>query len=388
VRERMVDLVAHELGIDPAELRRRNLVTKKDMPYDSGLPDVDTGKPVLYDEGDFPLVFDGLLKRVNYKKLRKEVDARKKRGECVGLGVTAFIEMGNPGIFEQARIVAEPDGTFTAHVGVASVGQGVETVLSQVVADLLEVPIERVAVRYQDTATVPEGQGAFSSRATVWGGYATAGAVVELHEAARKAAADHFEAPPEIVTVRGGVARVEEGPRKLEVSLGELGVQGRYRYQPEGGSHILMGGNVGVVEVDPESGGVKLLSYAIAYEVGKAVNPMTLEGQVQGAAVQGLAGALFEEFSYGPDGQPLSTSFMDYAMPTAAEMPTMDVQLVELGHTSHEDPLAGAKGGGEGGIIATAATVSNAVHDAIGPAGREIASLPIMPEAVQKLATG
>jgi carbon-monoxide dehydrogenase large subunit len=388
VRERMVDLVAHELGIDPAELRRRNLVTKKDMPYDSGLPDVDTGKPVLYDEGDFPLVFDGLLKRVNYKKLRKEVDARKKGGECVGLGVTAFIEMGNPGIFEQARIVAEPDGTFTAHVGVASVGQGVETVLSQVTADLLEVPIERVAVRYQDTATVPEGQGAFSSRATVWGGYAIVGAVDELHEAARKAAADHFEAPPEIVTIRGGVARVEEGSRKLEVSLGELGVQGRYRYQPEGGSHILMGGNMGVVEVDRESGGVKLLNYAIAYEVGKAVNPMTLEGQVQGAAVQGLAGALFEEFSYGPDGQPLSTSFMDYAMPTAAEMPTMDVQLVELGHTSDEDPLAGAKGGGEGGIIATAATVSNAVHDALGPAGRDITSLPIMPETVQKLAAG
>jgi aerobic carbon-monoxide dehydrogenase large subunit len=388
VRERMVDLAAQELGMDPVELRRRNIVRKKDMPYDSGLPDVDTGKAVLYDEGDFELVFEGLLKRVNYKKLRKEVDARKKKGECVGLGVTAFIEMGNPGVFEQARIVAEPDGTFTAHVGVASVGQGVETVLSQVAADLLEVPIERVAIRYQDTATVPEGQGAFSSRATVWGGYAIVGAIEEMYEAARNAAADHFEAPPEIVTVRGGVARVEEGPRKLEVSLGELGVEGLYRYEPEGGSHILMGGNVGVVEVDRESGGVKLLSYAIAYEIGKAVNPMTLEGQVQGAAVQGLAGALFEEFSYGPDGQPLSTTFMDYAMPTAAEMPPMDVQLVELGHTSDGDPLAGAKGGGEGGIIATAATVASAIHDALGPVGREIASLPIMPETIQRLAAG
>lgn len=388
VRERMVDLVAHELGMDPVELRRRNLVTPKDMPYDSGLPDVDTGKPVLYDEGDFPLVFERLLDRVDYDKLRRDVDARKKNGECVGLGVTAFIEMGNPGIFEQARIVAEPDGTFTAHVGVASVGQGVETVLSQVAADLLEVPIERVAVRYQDTATVPEGQGAFSSRATVWGGYAISGAVEALYDAARDAAADHFEAPPEIITIRGGVARAEEGGRRLEVSLAELGVEGRYRYEPEGGSHILMGGNVCLVEVDRESGGVRLPGYAIAYEIGKAVNPMTLEGQVQGAAVQGLAGALFEEFSYGPDGQPLSTSFMDYAMPTAAEMPPLDVELLELGHTSELDPLAGAKGGGEGGIIATAATVANAIHDAIGRPGSEIVSVPIMPETIQRLAAG
>ncbi len=386
VRERMVDLVAREIGMDPVQFRRRNMVTPSDMPYNSGLPDVDTGKPVFYDEGDFPLVFEGLLERVDYPKLREDVNARQARGECVGLGVTAFIEMGNPGVFEQARIVAEADGTFTAHVGVASVGQGVETVLSQVAADLLGVPIERVAVRYQDTATVPEGQGAFSSRATVWGGYAIAGAVRELYEAARDAAAEHFEAPPEVVTVEAGIARAEEGRRKLEVPLSELGLEAHYRYEPEGGSHVLMGANVGVVEVDRESGAVKVPSYAIAYEVGKAVNPMTLEGQVQGAAVQGFAGALFEEFTYGPDGQPLSTSFLDYAMPTAAEMPPMVVQLVELGQTSSADPLAGAKGGGEGGIIATAATIANAVADALGAPGRHIASLPLMPETIQELA--
>jgi carbon-monoxide dehydrogenase large subunit len=386
VRERMVDIVARQVGADPVEFRRRNIVTPKDMPYNSGLPDVDTGKPVFYDEGDFPLVFEGLLEKVEYSKLRAHVDERKARGECLGLGVTAFIEMGNPGVFEQARIVAETDGTFTAHVGVASVGQGVETVLSQVAADLLGVPIERVAVRYQDTATVPEGQGAFSSRATVWGGYAIAGAVKELYELARDAAAERFEAPPEVVTVEGGMARAEEGTRKLEVPLSELGLEAFYRYEPEGGSHVLMGANVGVVEVDRDSGEIKLLNYAIAYEVGKAINPQTLEGQVQGAAVQGFAGALFEEFSYAPDGQPLSTSFLDYAMPTAAEMPPMLVQLVELGHTSSTDPLAGAKGGGEGGIIATAATVANAVHDALGAPGRHIASLPLMPETIQELA--
>jgi carbon-monoxide dehydrogenase large subunit len=387
VRERMVDLVAREARIDPAEMRRRNLVTTRDMPYDSGLPDVDTGNKVLYDEGDFPLVYEGLLDRAGYDRLRQDVEARRARGECIGLGVTAFIEMGNPGIFEQCRLVAEEDGTFTAHVGVASVGQGVETVLSQVIADVLEVPIDRVAVRYQDTATVPEGQGAFSSRATVWGGYAISGAVHELVEQARNAAADRFEAPPEVVAIEGGVARLREGRKKREIPLAELGVEAFYRYEPPGGSHIQVGANVCVVEVDRESGEIKLVRYAIAYEVGKAVNPLTLEGQVVGAAVQGFGGALLEDFAYGPDGQPLATSFLDYALPTAAEMPSMDVQIVELGETSPRDPLAGAKGGGEGGIIAAGATVANAVADALGAeAGRGLVSLPLMPETIQRLA--
>jgi carbon-monoxide dehydrogenase large subunit len=382
VRERMVDLVAHELDLDPVEMRRRNLVRVEDMPYDTGLPDVDTGKPVRYDDGDFPLVFETLLRRVDHPRLRREVAERRARGAHAGLGVTAFIEMGNPGIFEQARVVAEPDGSFTAHVGIASVGQGVETVLAQVAADLLGVGIERVRVSYHDTAVVPEGQGAFSSRSTVWGGYAIAGAIRDLRQRARQAAGERLGAPVEELTVEGGAVRW----RGRAVALGELGVEGAHRYEPEGGSHVLMGANVGLVEVDPESGAVDVLRYAVAYEVGRAINPLTLEGQVRGAAVQGIAGALFEEHAYGPDGQPLSTSFIDYAMPTAAEVPSVDVMLVELGEATDGDPLAGAKGGGEGGIIATAATIANAVADALGPSGRRVTALPLTPEVVQKLA--
>jgi CO/xanthine dehydrogenase Mo-binding subunit len=147
-----------------------------------------------------------------------------------------------------------------------------------------------------------------------------------------------------------------------------------------------MGGNVGLVKVDRDAGGVELLRYAVAYEVGRAINPQTLAGQVAGGAAQGIAGALFEEFAYGSDGQPLSTSFMDYAMPTAAEIPEVDVVLVELGKTSAEDPLAGAKGGGEGGIIATAGTIANAVAEALGSSGRDVTALPLTPEAIQSLA--
>jgi carbon-monoxide dehydrogenase large subunit/6-hydroxypseudooxynicotine dehydrogenase subunit gamma len=138
--------------------------------------------------------------------------------------------------------------------------------------------------------------------------------------------------------------------------------------------------------VDPESGGVELLRFVIAYEIGRAINPQTLEGQTVGGAIQGLGGALLEDFAYGPDGQPLATSFMDYALPTAAESPDVEVILVELGERSDTDPIAGAKGGGEGGIIAIGATVVNAVADAIRPAGGELTFLPLTPESVQRVA--
>jgi carbon-monoxide dehydrogenase large subunit len=383
VRERMVDMVSRELGMDPAELRRRNLVTPREMPYDTGLPDVDTGKPVHYDEGDFPRVFDSLLAHVDYPALREETERRRDAGEHVGLAATMFVEMGNPGVFEQSRVVAEEDGTFTAYVGIASVGQGVETVLSQIAADVLGVAIERVSVSYQDTAVVPEGQGAFSSRATVWGGYAISGAVRELLSQARAAAASRLRAAAEEIEFADGAA--EWGGESIPIC--ELVREAHFRYEPGGGAHVLSGANVGQVRVDPASGGVELLRYAVAYEVGRAINPLTLEGQVRGAAVQGMGGALLEDFAYTPEGQPLASTFMDYMLPTAAEVPDVDVLLLEYGETSAEDPIAGAKGAGEGGIIATAATITGAVADAIGPAAWSLSSIPLRPEVVQALAT-
>jgi carbon-monoxide dehydrogenase large subunit len=387
IRERTVDLVARELGMDPAELRRRNLVTPDEIPYETGLPDVDDpAKSIFYKEGDFPQTFDTVLEHVGYDALRADVSARQAEGELVGLGVTAFIEMGNPGVFEQARVVPDADGKFTAHVGIASVGQGVETVLSQVAADQLGVPMERVRISYRDTDVVPEGQGAFSSRATVWGGHAIAGAIRDLEEQARAVVAERTGVSRDEVGFAAGCARFTTDGEPGEIPLAELGVEGKYRYEPDEASHTLMGANVGLVELDGDSGQVKLRQYAISYEVGRAINPLTLRGQVRGAAVQGLGGALFEEFAYAADGQPLSTSFMDYAMPTAAELPDIDVLLLELGESTADSPLEGAKGGGEGGIIATAATVANAVADALGDAGRELTRLPITPETVARLA--
>ena len=329
-------------------------------------------------------MFDSLLEHVDYPALRHETERRRAAGEHVGLAATMFVEMGNPGVFEQARVVAEEDGTFTAYVGIASVGQGVETVLSQIAADVLGVAIERVRVFYQDTAVVPEGQGAFSSRATVWGGYAISGAVHELLSQARAGAARRLRAEAGEIEFADGAA--EWGGESIPIC--ELVREARFRYEPGGGSHVLSGANVGQVRVDPVSGAVELLRYAVAYEVGRAINPLTLEGQVRGAAVQGMGGALLEDFAYTSEGQPLASTFMDYMLPTAAEVPDIDVLLLEYGETSEEDPIAGAKGAGEGGIIATAATITSAVADAIGPAAWSLSSIPLRPEAVQRLAMG
>ena len=383
-RERVLDLLAGELGIDRAELRRRNLITRKQMPYELGVPDVQSRKPTVVSDGDYPATFEALMDHLDFEAMKAEAERRRAEGEAVGIGVTAFIEMGNPGTFEQARAVAEPDGTFSVHVGVASVGQGVETVLAQVAADRLGVGLDRVRITYQDTDVIPEGLGAFSSRATVFGGNAVAGAVRELHRVATAAAAEHLGVAEKSIAIEGERARVKRGKRSIE--LGELGVEATYRYEPEEGSHVLVGANLAMVRVDRGTGGVEILRYGISYDVGRAVNPLTLEGQIRGGAVQGIGGALLEEFAYSEDGQPLSTSFMDYAMATAAETSPIDVVVLELAEAAEGDPLGGAKGGGEGGIIGVGATIANAVADAIGAPPGELTTLPLTPERVKAAA--
>jgi carbon-monoxide dehydrogenase large subunit len=343
--------------------------------------------PVVYYGCDFERTFEALLAHAGYDALREDVRARQARGELVGLGVATFVELSDQGTFEQARVVPEADGTFTAHVGIAGVGQGVETVLAQVAADRLGVDIERVRISHRDTDLIPEGQGAFASRATVWGGRAIAGAIADLGARACAAAAERAGVAPGEVVFAGGVVRGVGGEEV--VPLAELGVAGSFRYEAEPGPlETVAGANLAVAALDAETGAVTLERYAIAVDVGRVVNPLTLRGQLRGAAAMGIGGALLEEFSYGEDGQPTATSFMDYMLPTAAEIPDIDVLLLEFAETVPGDPLAGVKGGGEGGIIAAAATVANAVADALGEAGAGLTSLPIGPATVQRLARG
>jgi carbon-monoxide dehydrogenase large subunit len=385
LRERMLDLLARRLEMDPVELRRRNLITREQMPYFTGAPDIDTREDTTYEDSDYREVFDACIRRAGYAQMREEVTRRRAAGEIVGVGTSCFVELGSPGAFEEARAVAEPDGTFTLHVGIAAVGQGIETIMSQIAADELGVAIERVTISYRDTDEVPAGLGAFSSRGTMYGGNAVIGAVRGLIERARETAGERFGVAAEEVSVQAGEASVG---REEPIALGRLGIEHRYRYAPGHYSHVVMGANCVCVEIDRITGQPRVRRWVIAYDTGRVINPLLLTGQVRGAAAQGLGGALFEEFVYDEQGQPQSTSFIDYALPTAAEVPEIEVELLELATGPEHDALAGAKGGGEGGIVGSAAAIANAVADALGgesPAFnrlplRAASLLPLIPE--------
>ena len=364
IRERLLDLVARELSIDPVALRRRNLLTRAQMPYFTGAPDIDSKEDTTYEDSDYRQVFDACIARAGYERLRDEVERRRAAGELVGIGTSCFVELGSPGAFEEARAVAEPDGTFTLHVGIGAVGQGIETIMAQIAADELGVEIDRVTISYRDTDDVPAGLGAFSSRGTMYGGNAVIGAVRKLVERGLEAGAESLGVGIEELSVSAGEVH---GPGDSEpVALGRLGIEAVYRFAPGHYSHVVMGANCLLVEIDRITGQPRVRKWVIAYDTGRVINPLLLTGQVRGAAAQGLGGSLYEEFVYDAQGQPLSTSFIDYALPTAAEVPEIEVELLELGSGPEQDQLDGAKGGGEGGIVGSGAAIANAVADALG----------------------
>ena len=350
VRERMVDVVAHELALSPVELRRRNLIPGDAMPfiYDFG-PDA---PPLVYETGDFRAFFERMLEEAGYEKLVAE------RGKGTGIGAAAFVEVGSVGPFEHAWIVPE-EGRYCVRVGIASVGQGVETVLAQVAADELGVPLDEVRVEHHDTDEVPEGFGAFASRSTVLAGNAVVYAARDLRE---KAGRD----------LAGAAADLEAA-----------GLRGEGTFEKENPS-FSFGANLSVVAVDDATGRVTPLRHVVAFDVGRAINPALVHGQLAGAAAQGIAGALYEELVYDADGNPLTTSFMDYQMPSAAELPAVDVIAIE--HPTPTNPL-GIKGAGEAGMNGAPAAVANAVADALSLPEDAVDSLPLSAAAVHALLT-
>ena len=377
-RERLVDRVAAELGLDPAELRRRNLVPPSLLPYEVALG---AGRAIVYDAGDFPATWERLLDRVDFASTRARVEERRGRGELVGVGLSAYVEAGGIGPVENARVEATDDGRFVVHVGVASLGQGVRTALTQIAADALDVPIERVEISHHDTDLIPEGMGAFGSRTTLLGGNAVAGAVEDLHSRAKAAAAARMEiAEEDLEIVEGRV--MPRGSPGLGVAIFETGEHGECRYEKETPT-VSMGCSMAIVSVDRDTCDLRVERYALAHDVGRMINPAIVEGQLVGAAAQGIAGAVLEAIVHGPDGQPLTTSLMDYMLPTAAELPTIETAVLELASEggSPENPL-GAKGCAESGIIGAGAAVANAVADAL---GQGVDHLPITPTALHQL---
>ncbi len=382
-RERIIDIAAHRLGLDPVQLRRRNVIRSDDMPYARGT-EAD-GHPLTFDSGDYDGLIDTAVTHFDHAAMKRWRRAPASPHRCRGLGAAMFVEKSGIARWEYARVALSDRGQARAFVGSASVGQGVETVLAQICADALSVPFDAVEVLHGDTDRVPRGMGAFGSRATSLGGAAVMQAAQALRERIMRQAAEQLEAAErdlrldgDCVIVAGSpaarvpLARLVGGPRGW---LEEEAVFESEHMSFPYGLHLV------AVEVDLDTGGVDLKRYAVAYDVGRAINPQLVEGQVVGGAAQGVGGALFEELAYDENGQLVSGSFMDYLIPTAGEVPRVEVLITEDAPT----PLTplGAKGAGEGGTAAAGAAIANAVSDALGV---EVTALPLSPARITNLA--
>jgi aerobic carbon-monoxide dehydrogenase large subunit len=384
VRERLLDAIAAKIGVDTVEIRRRNLIAQTAMPYALGLDTL--GTHIIYDSGDYAGLLDKALTHVKWNKLQDQLRARRSKGETVGAGVAIFVEKSGLGPFDSVRIEVTPTGAVEVITGVASIGQGVETVIAQICADALGVDYGSIRVIHGQTDRIEKGMGAFASRVTVMCGEATRLAAVKLREQVLAAAAGLMQAGAgELDIVDGQVVRAngQPGPTML---LGELarihgGLKAEATFES---AHMVYpyGVHVAVVRVDAETGAVAIERYVVAYDVGKAVNPALVEGQILGGVAQGLGGALFEEFLYDSNGEPLSVTFADYLMPTAREMPDVGV-LVTEDAPSPLNPL-GLKGAGEGGANPVGAVIASAIDDALQRPGA-ITALPVSPQRLKAM---
>lgn len=391
VRERLLDMCAHRLGLDPADIRRRNLIRHEEMPYDLGKHPFHY---MVYDTGDFPAQFRRALEQIGYEKLKSTCVAAKAQGRAVGVGIGCFVETSGIGPWEYARVEIDNAGKVVLYSGCNSVGQGIATALSQIVADELRVSIEDVRVVHGDTARVPYGNGSNASRSTVMAGSAAVGASRKVREKLLRLASTHLEIDSADLVLDGGRVEPRGAPeRSLSFAdLAQLALPGpalkagitpgisEEDFFATDKRPFPYGVHVAVVEVDRETGLVKILDYLVTEDVGRKINPMIVEGQMAGGLAQGIGGALLEEFVYDEDGQPLATSFMDYLLPTAMEMPKAQFISTEDFPTPH-NPL-GVKGAGEGGITAAGAALANAVSNALGV---EVKKLPLKPDYILEL---
>jgi carbon-monoxide dehydrogenase large subunit len=397
VMDRVMHLVAATLGLDAAEVVRRNLITVDELPYDQGLPYRD-GVRVVYDGGDYPAALDAALGAVDYDAFRSDQARRASEGRRVGLGISLYVEGTGIGPFEGGSVSVNGDGKVVVRSGSAPHGQSHLTTLAQVCADELGVALEDVEVRAGDTALLPYGVGTFASRSAVTAGAAVAGAARKVKDDLLAIAAELLEADPGDLVVEAGSVHPAGSPSTSVDfrTLARAAAPGPRARVPEGRHFGLSetsyfvppsvtfsyGVHVAVVEVDVELGEVRILRYVVAHDCGRMLHPLVVEGQVQGGVAQGIGSALYEEVVYSPDGQPLTTTFMDYLLPTAVEVPS--VYQIHLSTPSERNVL-GVRGVGEGGAISPPAAIANAVVDALGYDAHDLVELPLSPERVLRL---
>jgi carbon-monoxide dehydrogenase large subunit len=395
VMERLMDLGARRLGLDPAEIRRRNLVRPEEMPYRPGLTYKD-GVPIAYDPGDFPAAFERALALLGYDEWRRRQAAQKAGARRIGVGVACYAQGTGLGPFEGATVRVDPTGKVYVLIGVAAQGQGHATTLAQVCAQELGAAFEDVIVTAGDTTLVPFGMGTGGSRVMANAGPAVAQTAREVRERASRVAAELLECAVEDVRIAESRAFVAGMPDRA-VTLGRLAqaaVRSRaMKVTGEPGLHACtyfypdtvtwaFGTQAAAVEVDVETGAVRLLAYAVVHDPGRAIHPVIVEAQLQGGAVQAIGAGLMEQVVYDGAGQLLSGSLMDYAIPRADDLPDIRVALTE--HPSVINPL-GVKGVGESGAIPGAAAIANAVEDAVADLGVTIREMPVTPARLHAL---
>jgi aerobic carbon-monoxide dehydrogenase large subunit len=394
-RERLLDAIAAKTGLDTVEVRRRNFISAREMPYARPLDTL--GTAVVLDSGDYAGLLDRALAGIRWDALQATLRERRARGEAVGAGLAVFVEKSGLGPFDGVKVSVDVSGAVEVVTGAASIGQGVETVIAQICADALGVDYRRVRVVHGRTDRIDFGMGAFASRVTVMTGEATRIAATQVRATAVELAAELLQAPAETLDVVGGeVVRTDVlgGPSialaELARALGPASPTRRMRAPglcAEGWFHTdhmnyPYGVHTAVVRVDRETGGVEVERYLVAYDIGKAVNPMLVEGQITGGFAQGLGGALLEEFVYDQRGEPLAVTFADYLLPTSHEVPEIEAIICEDA-PSPLNPM-GLKGAGEGGVNAVGAAIAAAIDDALEMPGA-ITQLPVTPRRLKAL---
>ena len=394
ILERTMDLIAHDLGLDPVEVRRKNLLDPGQFPYS-------TPTGLVYDSGNYQLALDKAVEVIDYPNFRAEQARLRQQGRYVGLGLATYVEICGIGPssmlpwggWESATVRVEPSGKVTVLTGSSPHGQGIETAFAQIVADGLGVPIEDIQVVHGDTDKVQYGLGTYGSRSMAVGGAALSHALVKVRDKAALIAASMLEANPDDVALENGRFGVRGSPDK-SLSIVEIaekayrpvglppeiepGLEGQFFYEPTNCTYPF-GAHFAVVEVDAATGKVTLQRFVAVDDCGEIINPMLVHGQIHGGIAQGAAQALLEEVIYDENGQLLTGSLMDYAAPRADDLPSFE--LYQTVTPTPVNPL-GAKGVGEAGTIGSTPAIANAVIDALAPFGVRHLDMPYKSEKV------
>ncbi|HUQ75258.1 MAG TPA: xanthine dehydrogenase family protein molybdopterin-binding subunit [Burkholderiales bacterium] len=393
--ERIIERLAARLGMEPADLRAKNLVPKAAMPYDTGLLYRD-GFPQVYDSGDFPELLRRARKHVDVEAFRRRQSEAARQGRYLGLGFAMYVEGTGMGPFEGAAITLLPSGRVRIATGACSSGQGHRTTYGQIAAETLRVPLEQIDVVGGDTSGVAYGIGSIASRSTVNAGNAVHAAALLVKKKILDIAAEMMEAAAVDLELEDGKVRLKGTDKSLSLAQvsreaaaavlrkgapGEAVLAETAYFRPPTVTYA-SAANAAIVEVDAETGVVSIERFIVVHDCGRVVNPLLADGQIAGGVMQGIGGVLCEEMVYDGDGQPLCGSFMDYAMPKALQAPPLELDHIES--LSTRNPL-GVKGLGEGGAIAPPAAIANAIEDALKPLGVIVRRGPFSPRRVREL---